>query len=94
MPFGVVSRVGRRMGVLDGGGYRQRGRDSFGVNVGHPIVTNGILCVRAATQLFPNFFGISCFCSLLFTYFVTEKYITNSIRCRQNGHFNGLSDVG
>ena len=32
----------------------------LGINVGHPIVTNGILCVRAATRLFPNYFGISC----------------------------------
>jgi len=41
MLFGMVSRVGRGMGVLDGGGDRQRGRGSFGVNLGHPIVTNG-----------------------------------------------------
>jgi len=30
MPFGVVSDVGRGMSVLDGGGDRRRGRDSFG----------------------------------------------------------------
>jgi len=36
----VVSWVGRRMGVLDAGGDRRRERSSFGVNVGHPIVTN------------------------------------------------------
>jgi len=30
MPFGVMSRVGGRMGVLDGGGDRHRGRGSFG----------------------------------------------------------------
>jgi len=29
MPFGVVSWVGRGIGVLDGGGDRQRGRGSF-----------------------------------------------------------------
>jgi len=31
-----------RMGVLDldGGGDRRKGRDSFGVNLGRPIVTN------------------------------------------------------
>ena len=40
-PFGVVSGVGRGMGVLDFGGDHRRGRDSFGVNVGHPIVTSG-----------------------------------------------------
>jgi len=40
MPFGMVSRVGRGMGELDGGGDRRRGRGSFlgGVKVGHPIV--------------------------------------------------------
>jgi len=37
MPFGVVSGVGRGMGVLDGGGDRQKGCGSFGVNVGHPL---------------------------------------------------------
>jgi len=41
MPFGVVSGVGRGMGMLDGGGDRQRGKGSFGVNLGRPIVTNG-----------------------------------------------------
>jgi len=30
MPFRVVSRVGRVMGVIDGGGDRRRGRGSFG----------------------------------------------------------------
>ena len=32
------------------------------VNVGHSVVTNGTLCVRAATRLFPNYFGISFRC--------------------------------
>jgi len=41
MPFGVVSGIGLGMGVLDFGGDRRRGGDSFGMNVGHPIVTNG-----------------------------------------------------
>jgi len=31
MPFGMVSGVGRRMGVLDGGGDRQRGTAVLGV---------------------------------------------------------------
>jgi len=39
MPFGMVSGVGRGMGVLDQGGDHQRGRDSFGVNLGRSIVT-------------------------------------------------------
>ena len=30
MPIGVLRRVGEGMGVLDWGGYRQRGRGSFG----------------------------------------------------------------
>ena len=42
MPFGVVSRIGRVMGVLDGGGDGRTGRISFGVNVRHPIVTMGL----------------------------------------------------
>jgi len=28
----------------------------LGVNVGHPILTNGILCVRSGDSLFPNDF--------------------------------------
>jgi len=40
MLFGMVCGVSRVMGVLDGGGDRRRGRGSFGVNLGHPIVTN------------------------------------------------------
>ena len=35
----VVSRVGRGMGVLDGGGDRQRGTGSFGVKLRRPVVT-------------------------------------------------------
>ena len=41
MPFGVVSRVGVGMGVLDFGGDRRRGRGSLGVNLWRPIITNG-----------------------------------------------------
>jgi len=39
--LGMVSGVGRGMGVLDGSGYCQRGRGSFGVNLWRPFVTNG-----------------------------------------------------
>jgi len=49
MPFGMVSGVGRGIGVLDGGGDRRRKRDSFGANLGRPIVTNEDF----ATRLFP-----------------------------------------
>jgi len=34
MPFGMVSGVGRRMGVLDGGGDRRRERGNFGGEFG------------------------------------------------------------
>jgi len=34
MPFWMVSGVGRGMCVLDGGGDRRRGRDSFGGEFG------------------------------------------------------------
>jgi len=43
MPFGMVSGVGQWMGVLDGGGDRRREMAVLGVNLGHPIVTNGTL---------------------------------------------------
>jgi len=41
MPFGVVSRVGQGMGVLDGGGCRRREGHvwTLGVIFGRPIVT-------------------------------------------------------
>jgi len=34
----------------------------LGANVGHPIVTNGILCVTGGDAALPNYFGISCCC--------------------------------
>jgi len=43
MPFGMVSGVGRGMGVLDGVVIVE-GNGQFGVNLGRPIVTNGGLC--------------------------------------------------
>jgi len=46
MPFGVVSEVGRGIGVLDESGDRRTGSKSFEVNVGHPIVSNGTLWRR------------------------------------------------
>jgi len=42
MPFGVMSGVGRRRGVLDRGGDRRREGAVLEVNVGHLIVTMGI----------------------------------------------------
>jgi len=41
MPFGVMRRVGRGMGVLDEGGDRRREGAVLAVNVGHSIVING-----------------------------------------------------
>jgi len=48
MLFGVVSEVGRGMGILDGDGYRQRGRGSFGAEFGASHCTNGILMCSCA----------------------------------------------
>jgi len=41
MPFGVVSGVGRGMGVLSRGGDRRRERSVLEVNLERPIVTDG-----------------------------------------------------
>ena len=41
MPFGVVSRVGRGMGVLDGVEIVEGEEKVLRVNVEHPTVTNG-----------------------------------------------------
>jgi len=41
MPFGVVSGVGRGMGVLNFGGDRRREGSVWGVNLRRPILTNG-----------------------------------------------------
>ena len=41
MPFGMVSGVSQGMDVLNGGGYCRRGRGSFWVNFGCPIITTG-----------------------------------------------------
>ena len=52
MPFGVVSGVGRRMGVLDGVGYCRREWAVLGLNVWRPIATNG-----DGDALFLNYIG-------------------------------------
>ena len=44
MPFGMVSGVGRGMGVLDGVVIVKGEGAVFGVNLGRPIVTNGKIC--------------------------------------------------
>jgi len=62
MPFRMVSGVGWWMGVLDGSANRRRGRDSFGVNSGRPIVTMGTLLHSCQSDaLFPNHFGQDLF---------------------------------
>ena len=43
-----MSGVGLVVGVLDFGGDRRRGRGSFGVNLGRPIVTNGAFARRSS----------------------------------------------
>jgi len=56
MPFDVMCGVGRGMGALDGGGDRRKGRDSLGVNLGRPVVTNDaalpkLLCAASVMYL-------------------------------------------
>jgi len=57
MAFGVVSGVGREMGVLDGGGYHRREGAVLKINVGRTIVISG-----DGDALFPNYVGRTCFC--------------------------------
>ena len=54
MLFTVVCGMGRGMGVLDGSGDRRREGAVLVVNVGHPIVSNGILCVRGGDAALPK----------------------------------------
>ena len=66
MPFGVVRGVGRRMGVLDGGGDRRRGRAVLRVNLGRPIVTNGAFATRSSQiTLRTCFLYMTCFLLVL-----------------------------
>jgi len=44
----MVIGVGLRMGILDFGGDRRRGRAILGVNLGRPIVTNGAFATRSS----------------------------------------------
>ena len=57
-----MSGVGLGMGVLDFGADRRRGRGSLGVNLRHPIVTNGTLlrrCVEVRTAIELSFGVVS-----------------------------------
>jgi len=51
------------MCVLDEGGYHRRGRGSFGVDLGHPVASNGdfVAWLRESDLLFPNYFGEDLF---------------------------------
>ena len=55
MPFGLVSGVGRRMGVLDGVIIVEGERAVLGVKFGRYIVTSG-----DGDALFPNYFERTC----------------------------------
>jgi len=48
----VVSEISRGMGVLDGGGCRERGRGTFGGEVGAHHCNQWVF----ATRLFSNYF--------------------------------------
>ena len=50
MPFEMASGVGRGMGVLDGGGDRRRGMDSFGVNFGRPVYFGQDLLISGSVR--------------------------------------------
>ena len=60
MPFGMVSGVGLRMGVLDFGGDRRRGRGSLGGGV--PlccVVSARVYCGKTADWIRMPFGGVS-----------------------------------
>ena len=48
MPFGMVSGVGRRRGVLDRVMIVKGKGQFWGVNLGRPIVTNGAFALRSS----------------------------------------------
>ena len=60
VPFEVISGVDRGMGLLDRDGDRRRGRGTFGVNVGHPSVTNGNCDAALPKLLWPGL-GVDLF---------------------------------
>ena len=54
MPFEVVSGVGRGMGVLDGVEIVEGEEAVLAVDMGHPVETNGIVCVRGGDAALPK----------------------------------------
>jgi len=70
MPFGVVSGVGQGMGVLDrGGDHRREGQFWGECGASHcnhwGLWRSHSLPLGVATRLLANYFGISCFMSIL-----------------------------
>ena len=64
MPFGVVSGVGQRLGVLDGVVIVEGEGAVLGMNLGHPIVTNGTFfhsCARATCSSHISLGGLVVF---------------------------------
>jgi len=59
MLFGMVSGVSRGMGELDGVVIIEGEWAVLGVNLGHPIITNGVFVAQLCDSdvLFPNYFG-------------------------------------
>jgi len=74
MPFGVVSGVGRGMGLLDESEDRRREGALFKVNAGHPTVTNGIVCVRGGDAALPKLLWD-------FLFITNGRVISNSYKC-------------
>ena len=58
MLFGMVNGVGQGTGVLDRGDDCRREGAVLGVNLGHPIVTNGDFVAQLfeSDVLFPDYF--------------------------------------
>ena len=54
MPLGVVSGIGLGRSVLDFGADRRRGRDSLGVNLWRPIITNGDVVASLRGSAYSN----------------------------------------
>jgi len=103
MPFGVVSDgVGRKMGVLDGGGDHRRESGSFRSKREAFRCNYKILCVRAATRLSPNYFGIFCFpfivhCAdcfrLLNAVEIVTAILAASLRC-YHAYYDPIRTIG
>ena len=78
IPFGMVSGVGRGMGVLDGVAIVEGSGAVFGVNLGRPILTNGDF--EFAMRLFPNYtLCRTCFFSFYCFYFLVPRSRLSSL---------------